>query len=153
MDMTEETPAVDPVFSRICESTTRLTAGVVPRPTMKELQKTAHAETAEYPWEAVVDRILRDPVDTGTLTQQALRAQRDWVVRGGREAPGRGAGSKAKSFVVRTSAKLLARLIFLAVLLPVVVLLLVLIKQKWPDLDIYRILLWMQDTWPTMFPK
>lgn len=147
--MTELTPPVDPVFSRICESTTRLTAGVVSRPTMKDLQKTVQAASAEYPWEAVVDRILREPMDPSQLTKQALRAQRDWVVRGGRQTPGKGVTFKAKSFV----ARLFARLIFLAILLPVVVVLLVLIKQKWPELDIYRILLWMQDMWPSMFPR
>ncbi len=147
--MSEETPRADPVFSRICESTTRLTAGVVSRPTMQELRQTVHASTAEYPWEAVVTRILRDPVDPAKLTKQALRAQRDWVVRGGRETPGKGLTHRAKSFV----ARLVARLIFLAILLPVVVILLVLIKQKWPEMDIYEILRWLQAAWPSMFPK
>ena len=147
--MTKETPSVDPVFSRICESMTRLTAGLVPRPTMKDLQKTVEASTAEYPWEVVVNRILRDRVDPVKVMKQALRAQRDWVVRGGRETPGKGLTYRAKSIV----ARLAARLIFLAILLPVVVILLVLIRQKWPDLDIYVILGWLQDTWPSMFPK
>ena len=147
--MIEETPPVDPIFSSICESTTRLIAGAVSRSTMKELQKTVNAATTVYPWEVVVDRILREQVDQTELTERALRAQRDWVVRGGRQTPGKGLTYKTKSLV----ARLLARVVFLAILIPVVVTLLVLVKQKWPEFDIYRILLWLQNTWPSMFPK
>ena len=147
--MSEETIPVDPVFSRICESTTRLTAGLVNRSTMKELQGAVAASPAEYPWEAVVDRILREPLDTTEVTKKALRAQRDWVVRGGRETPGKSVGYHAKSFV----ARMMARCIFMLIFIPMVVIVLVLVKQKWPELDIYRILHWLQDTWPTVFPR
>jgi hypothetical protein len=145
--MTQETPTSDPVFSQICESNARLMAGQVHKSTLKELQKMVHGSPSEYPWEPVVARILRDPVDVAKFTTQALRSQRDWVVRGGRETPGKGLRRRAKGFV----ARLVARLIFLAVLIPAVVFLLVLVKHKWADADIYRILVWLGEIWPSAF--
>ena len=147
--MTQETPDEDLVFSRICETSARLMAGEVTRSTMKELQKTVRATTDDYPWQPVVDRILGDPVDTEKLVTKALRGQRDWIVRGGRETPGKGVRHHAKSFV----ARIIARLIFLAVLIPLFVALLVLVKYKWPELDIYRILDWLREVWPSVFRK
>jgi hypothetical protein len=145
--MKEETPTPDPVFSRICESSARLMAGLVNKSTIKELQKTVNSSASDYPWEVVVDRVLRDPVEPSKFTTQALRSQRDWVVRGGRETPGKGIRRHTKTFV----ARMLARLIFLAILIPAVVMLLVLVKHKWPDVDIYRILGWLKEVWPAVF--
>ena len=71
----EETPPTDPVFSRICETSTRLMAGVPQRKTIRELQKQVRATDGEYPWESVVERVLDEPVDGDVLVRQALRGE------------------------------------------------------------------------------
>ena len=147
--MAEQTDAATDVFSRICETSTRLMAGTVPRGAMKELQKKVQNDTGSYPWEVVVDRVLLDPVDRDQLTRQALRSHRDWIARGGRETKGRGVRHQAKTFV----ARIVASLMFMAIFIPVVVVALVLVKHAWPDADIYRLLEWLAAVWPSVFAK
>ena len=147
--MSQETPAADSLFSRICETSARPMGGTVQRSTIRSLQKEVRSQAKGYPWQSVVDRILAEPVDQEKMVQQALRSQRDWVVRGGRKTPGKGAKHHAKSFV----AKLLARLIFMAIFIPVVVVLLVLMRHQWPWCDIYRILDWLAEVWPAVFGR
>lgn len=125
----------------------RLMAGAVNRSTMKELQKTVQASPASYPWQAVVERVLAEPIDPEELSTQALKSQRDWVVRGGRETPGKGVSYHAKSFV----ARMVARLIFFGMFVVCAVLVLVLVKARWPEFDIYRLTEWLQRTWPGTF--
>ncbi len=117
---------------------------------MKDLQKVVRSDSASYPWEAVVDRVLAEQVGPSELTKMALKSQRDWVVRGGREAPGPRLRHQAKSFV----AKMLARLIFMAILIIFLVVLLVVCKLCWPAVDIYAANDWLTTTWPSAFgPK
>ena len=90
---------------------------------------------------AVLDRALRDPVDQNELVSRGLRAQRDWVWRGGRTNPGKGAKMQAKTFF----ASLAAKLLFFALYTLALVCFLVLVEQMWPHMDISRILHFLQD--------
>ena len=117
----------------------RLMAGTVSRRTFEGLQRTVAASPAEYPWQVVTKVVLSEPVDDQKVLQQALRAQRDWVLRGGREQPGKSAATHAKTFL----AKLIAQLLFAALFGLVLVVGLLVVKYKWPEMDIYRLLDWI----------
>jgi hypothetical protein len=122
----------------------RLLAGTVSKKTMQSLKRTVAESPAKYPWRSVTEAILAEPVDERELVQQGLRAQREWILRGGREVPGRPASARAKSIV----ARLLAQSIFLFVATLTVLAVLLALKNRWPDVDIYRILTWMQEAKP-----
>ena len=145
--MTTQTPSPDPVFPSICEASARLMGGTVNRSAMKELQKLVQAESGSYPWEEVVERILAGGASQAEVAQAALKAQRDWIVRGGRQNPGKSLRAHSRSLL----ARLLARLIFFGVLLASVVILLVLCKLRWPEMDIYAANDWLAATWPDAF--
>ncbi|MEE2887985.1 MAG: hypothetical protein VX951_11210 [Planctomycetota bacterium] len=145
--MNPETPQPDPVFSRICETSARLMGGVVNRTAMKELQKLVRSESTSYPWEEVVDRVLSSGPPAAELATAALKSQRDWIVRGGRQTPGKNVRHRAKSMV----ARLMARLVFMAILLASVVALLILCKLRWPGVDIYLANDWLAAAWPAGF--
>lgn len=127
----------------------RLLAGAVPRRTMEALKRAVVESPAEFPWKVVTQVVLADPVDEQNLVQQGLRAQRDWILRGGREAPGKPVGQKAKTLI----AKLLAQLIFLSVYSVVVLVLLLALKHKWPGADVYRLLGWLYEVFPGLVPR
>lgn len=118
----------------------RLMAGAVPKRTMEQLRQTVQQNVAEYPWQAVTQAVLAESVDPQRLVQQGLVAQRDWILRGGRETPGPSVGRRAKGLV----ARIVAELIFFVILSVVVVGALMLCKHKWPEVDIYRLLAWLQ---------
>lgn len=139
----------DETMTAVAAVSLRLLAGTVSRKTMEQLQRTVQATPSEYPWQVVTQAVLAEPVDEQKLVQQGLRAQRDWVVRGGRLEPGRSLDVKAKTFV----AKLLTQLIVFVVYALLIVALLLLAKQKWPGFDIYRGLAWLQETFPGAFPR
>jgi hypothetical protein len=82
--------------------------------------------------------VLAEPADPQQLVQKGLRAQRDWIVRGGREVPRPGVGHRAKGLL----ARICAQVIFFAIYSAAVLILLLLLKHKVPGLDIYRILDW-----------
>ena len=145
--MTIQTPSADSVFPSICEASARLMGGTVNRSAMKELQKLVKTESGSYPWEAVVKRILAGGAPPAEVAQAALKAQRDWIVRGGRQNPGKSVRAHAKGLM----ARLMARLIFFGVLLVSVVVLLVLCKLRWPEIDIYAANDWLAATWPSAF--
>lgn len=138
----QATPAelADPELSRLAVAALRLMADAVPKATLGSLKK-RHLSGAEgaYPWRDVTASINSHPVDPQELAQHAVRAQRDWVHRGGRKDPGKSMRNRGKGLV----ANLLAKLIFFALFAAASVALLVLLKHGWPDLDIYRILEWV----------
>lgn len=119
----------------------RLMAGVVSKRTMEQLRRTVQASTAEFPWRIVTQAVLAEPVDPQRLLQQGLQAQRDWIIRGGRETPGPSLGHRTKGFFARIAAQL----IFGAIYALVIVGLLLLLKHRYPDFDIYRVLSWVQS--------
>lgn len=119
----------------------RLMAGAVSKRTMEQLQRTVQQSQGEFPWQVVTQAVLAEPVDEQRLVQQGLQAQRDWIVRGGRERPGPSVGRRAKGFLARLCAQLLFGVLFATVLVAG----LVLLKHKLPDYDIYRLLTWAQD--------
>ncbi|MEY3160220.1 MAG: hypothetical protein RIT25_211 [Planctomycetota bacterium] len=128
-------PASDPL-ANTAEVALRLMAGMVPRKTLQSVQRMAVESTGEYPWRAVHEAVLADPVDPQELLRRGLLAERDWVARGGRETPGPGLKRRAKGFV----AKVLAQLIVFAITLALAVVVLLLVKYRWPEMDVYRVL-------------
>jgi hypothetical protein len=113
----------------------RLLSGAVSRRTLEQLQQTLQQSPSEYPWQVVNQVILAESVDLQQLVQQGLAAQRDWILRGGREIPRPSPVRQAKGMV----ARLVAQLIFGALFAIVLVLVLVLLHHKLPWLDIYRL--------------
>lgn len=122
----------------------RLMAGTVSKKTMDQLQRTLQQSSAEFPWQVVTQAILAEPADPQKIVQQGLRAQRDWILRGGREVPGRTIGTKAKGLL----AKLCAQMIFLALFALVLWIALLLLKHKMPEFDIYKPLYWLYEMFP-----
>lgn len=129
----------DEVEAAVAQASLRLLAGAVPKATLERLRRSAQEAGAEYPWEAVTRAILAESVDAQRLVQQGLNAQRDWVLRGGRENPKPGIGFKAKGLLARLCAQLLFGALFAAVLVAG----LVLAKYKWPAFDIYVAVDWL----------
>lgn len=137
------------VMTSAAEVSLRLLAGSVPRRTLEALKRTVQQSPSEYPWQVVTRAVLAEPVDEQQLVQNGLRAQRDWILRGGRETPGRPLSVQAKTFV----AKVLSQLIFVLVYTVVIAVLLLLLRHRWPELDLYRILDWLYATFPSLRPR
>lgn len=127
----------------------RLMAGTVSRNTMDALKRTVLSSPEDYPWRVVNQVVLGESVDEQRLAEQGIRAQRDWILRGGRENPGKPVGLKVKTFFAKLVAQSIFGLIFAAVL----VLLLLLIKHKWPEINIYWLLDWVRETFPNLLPR
>ncbi len=127
----------------------RLLAGTVSRKTLDALKRTVQASPDEYPWRVVNQVVLAEPFDAQDLAQKGLRSQRDWILRGGRENPGKPLGLQAKTFLAKVVAQLLFGLLFAIVL----VVLLLTINHKWPEINIYRVLEWVRSTFPQLLHK
>lgn len=138
----------DETMTAVAAVSLRLMAGTVSRKTMEQLKRTVQETPSEYPWQVVTQAVLAEAVDEQKLVQQGLRAQRDWVVRGGRQDPGRPLDVRAKTLL----AKLLTQLIVFGLYTVLIIALLLLIKQRVPGFDIYRVLSWLQETFPGAFP-
>ncbi len=123
-------------------------AGAVPRKTMNSLQKVVQARRKDYPWESVLDSILESPMASDRLVHQGLRAQRDWIMRGGRETPRKRLAVQGKTLL----AWLIARTLFFVLFTGAVCALLVLLKQVAPKMDLYIVLNWLQQGFPGVFP-
>jgi len=130
----------DATLQAVAAVSLRLMAGAVPKRTMEQLQRTLQQSPAEFPWQVVTQAVLAEPVDAQRLVQQGLQAQRDWIVRGGRERPAASLARRTKGFV----ARLCAQLIFGVIFTLVVIAALLLLKHKLPAVDIYRVLTWFQ---------
>ncbi len=127
----------------------RLLAGTVSRKTLDALQRTVLASPDEYPWRVVNQVVLGEAVDDQQLAQQGIRAQRDWILRGGRENPGKPLGLQAKTLLAKVTAQSLFAVIFAVVL----VVFLWVAKLRWPEFDVYRPLEWLRSTFPDLLPK
>ena len=130
----------DETLQAVSAVSLRLMAGAVQKRTLDQLRQTVQASPSEYPWQVVTQAVLAETVDPQRLVQQGLVAQRDWILRGGRETPGPSLGRRGKGFL----ARICAELIFFVVMSVVVVGALMLCKHKWPEVDIYRLLAWLQ---------
>ena len=124
----------------IAEVSLRLMAGAVDRRTLEQLKRTVQASPAEFPWQVVTQAVLAAKPDEQQVVQAALVAQRDWILRGGRETP-KPLGRRAKGLV----AKLCAQLMVLGVAALITIIALLVLKYRFPDFDIYRVLTWIQD--------
>ncbi|MBM4060431.1 MAG: hypothetical protein FJ265_04940 [Planctomycetes bacterium] len=136
----------DAASRAVGEASLRLLAGAVSRKTMDQLRRTLQQSTAEFPWQVVTQAILAEPVETQRLLQQGLQAQRDWIMRGGREEPGTPVRVRAKGLL----AKLCAQAIFLSLFSVVLIVALLLLKYKIPGFDIYRVLEWLYELFPSL---
>ncbi len=132
----------DDTLDAVARANLRLMAGFVSKRTMEQLQRTLQQNPSEFPWQVVTQALLAEPVDEQRLVQQALVAQRDWIVRGGRETPRPGVAHRAKGLL----ARLCAQLIFGALYAVVIVVLLLLLEHLNPQLDLSRVLHWFQAT-------
>jgi hypothetical protein len=130
----------DDALQAVAAVSLRLLAGAVSKRTMEQLQRTLQQSQGEFPWQVVTQAVLAEPVEPQRLVHQGLQAQRDWIVRGGRERPSPSLGKRAKGFF----ARLCAQLIFGCLFTLVVVAALLLLKHKLPDFDIYRVLTWFR---------
>ena len=142
--------AVDPVRQQLGEVSLRLLAGAVPGKAFGDARRIIERSGGGYPWEEVNQRVIEDDLEEAQLIRQGLQAQRDWILRGG--APGRKRKSlkaRGKGFV----AFVLSRLIFFVFYTVAVVVLLVMLKHHWPQIDVYVALEWLRDTFPTVFPR
>ena len=149
--MTEPTPTPprDPVREQLGEASLRLLAGVVPAGTMAELRGEIMSSPEAFPWKAVNERILADPVDAAQLTQAGLRGQRDWILRTGR--PQARPPTRRRSMKVRTKslvAYLIVRSVFFVVYAAALIVVLILLKHHWSWFDIYSVLDWLRDQQP-----
>lgn len=124
-------------------------AGVVPPTTRRALLQRVRKAGGDYPWEAVVDAVLADPVDDTRLLQRGLLAQRDWVSRPEREPVGRRVRRRSRSAL----AWLLSRVIFFAIYTGAAIVLLVLLELRWPQLDISALGDWLRTTFPAVFGR
>lgn len=131
----------DETMAAVAGVSLRLLAGAVTKRTMEQLKRTVDQSPAEYPWQVVTQVVLSEPVEPQRLVQQGLQAQRDWIVRGGRETPSRPLTQQAKGLV----AKVVAQMVFLGVYTAVVVVALLALKYRFPGVDIYRVLGWLSS--------
>jgi len=129
----------DPTIARVAETSLRMMAGAVSPSTLRAARALAEGSPS-YPWEDVVGLVLRDATDPSALVQRGLEAQRDWLARGGAEpiAPTR------RRRTLKTRAKgalaaLLVRGVFYLVIAVLFAVLLVLLRYRFPWLDIYAI--------------
>lgn len=150
-DPSDEGP--DPVRQQVGEASLRLIAGVVPESTMSEVRGEIMGNPGAFPWRAVNDRLVADPVDEQALIEAGLRAQRDLILGGGGKQ-GVGRRKARRSLKVRSQslvAYLLVRSIFFVLYTVAVVIALLLVKQNWPHLNIYTLLEWLQSALPGLF--
>jgi hypothetical protein len=133
--------APDATLQAVAGVSLRLMAGTVSKKTLENLRRAVQASPAEYPWQVATRAILAEPAEPQRLVQQGLVAQRDWILRGGRETPGPRLSTRTKGLVARICAQLIFGLIYAVV----IVVLLLLLKHKLPDWDIYRLLGWFQQ--------
>jgi hypothetical protein len=142
MTSTPPEPAPDNTLDMVARANLRLMAGTVSKRTMEQLQRTLQQNPSEFPWQVVTQVLLAEPVDEQRLVQQALVAQRDWIVRGGRETPKPGLGYRAKGLL----ARICAQLIFGVIYAVVIVVLLMLLEHIDPAFDLSRAVHWFQQT-------
>ena len=80
----ESRPAGEDTLGQIAQVSLRLLAGSVSKRSLEGLKRTLEASPSEYPWQVVTKVVLSEPCDEQDLAQRGLRAQRDWILRGGK---------------------------------------------------------------------
>ncbi len=152
--MTEQPPSLaeqDTMIARVGEVSLRMMAGAIAPSRLRALEHTVRRSTSNYPWQEVVDLVLDDAMDPSDLVNRGLRAQRDWIARGGRPS---GAARRRVRLRVRLKTWLafaIVRGVFYALLAVAFVIVLLLLKAGWPEIDIYRALDWLRDVMPGLF--
>jgi hypothetical protein len=141
----------DTMIARVGEVSLRMMAGAIAPGRLRALEHTVRRSTANYPWQEVVDLVLDDPMDASDLVNRGLRAQRDWIARGGRPPGGERRRARAATRLKTWLAFALVRGFFYALLAVAFVLVLLLLKAGWPEIDIYRVLDWLRDALPGLF--
>lgn len=134
------------VADAVAQVSLRLLAGAVERPLFAQLQRQLAAAPDSYPWQEATRALLASPVDAQQLVQRGLQAQRDWILRGGRETPRPTLARRAKGLLARLCAQLLFAVLFAVVLLVA----LLAVKHRWPEFDVYQVLDWLYRTFPAL---
>lgn len=115
---------------------------------MAALRREILSSPEAFPWKAVNDLIVADPIDPAQLTQDGLRGQRDWILRTGRPKPGRrSAKVRGKNFL----AYLIVRSVFFVLYAAALIVVLILLKHHWSWFDIYAVLDWLREALPGVF--
>jgi hypothetical protein len=134
-------------FSAAGEVAMRLLADRVPRPTMAALQRLVQEGRDQYPLAAIAKALAADPIGDAELYQQLLRAERDWILRGGRERRAIAASRPNKSLL----ARILGQSLLVAVTALAVLSVLLAIKVRHPEL-LDAAFDWLHTTFPQTFP-
>jgi hypothetical protein len=142
-------------IGKIADASLRMMAGAVSPDCQRALREIVHANPEQYPWERVIDIVLAEPADPSELANRALVAQRKWILRSsGESRPARSRPNRSLSVVVKTwIAIALVRGGFQIALAAVFVVLLLVLKSRWPRADVYRILDWLRETLPGLFGR
>ena len=142
---------------RIALTSLRMMAGAVPRDVVDRLHSRMRAEP-EYPWEEVVDAVLAEPVAASQLVNKGVLAHRNWLASGGAANPAPAAqavgGRRRKTLKTRGKTALAMAIVkggFFILYTVVVILVLVLLRHKWPWMDIYRLLDGLKQLLPGVF--
>ena len=148
----------DARVARLGEASLRLMSDSVAPATLERARRAIEASPDVYPWEEVVDELLRDPVEPTALFQAGLVAQRDWIERGGApkppvaapiarapvttrsDGPRRAAPRKSASFYFKTFvAMLIVRGTFYGIMIVALLVALILLRERYPGFDIYQL--------------
>lgn len=149
------------LVDRVAATSLRMMAGTVPSHVVDHLQSRLYARPDAYPWDEVVDTILAEPVEPNDLVNKGIISHRNWLLRGGRSGQegGRGSssgGRRTPSLKVRGKTLLAAAIVksgFFVIYTATVVMVLVLLRHKFPSFDIYRILDGLREALPSIFAR
>ena len=127
----------DPTFARVAEASMRMFAGVVPGPRRSEVAKLAReAGDGGYPWQAIADRVVADPMRPDELVQRSLVAQRNWVAQNSKPSVGKQLARANKTVLAWIIGRSIATLIWFVMF----VLVALLVKIRFPAADLYHVL-------------
>ena len=134
-------------FSAASEVAMRLLSERVPRPTMAALQRLIQESGGQYPLPAIAKTLAADPIGDAELYSQLLRAEREWILRGGRERRAVGPSRPNRSLLARMLGQSL--LVVVTALAVLSVLLAIRVRHpEWIDgaFD------WLHTAFPQTFP-
>jgi hypothetical protein len=129
----------DVTVAKVAETCLRMMAGSVTPGVKRSIADVAKRSPDAYPWEAICDLVVGEPVDPSDLVNRGIAAQRDWVQSGG-AAPGRAAPRmprpRASNAFKRLLAMAVVRSVFYVIFAVVFAVGLILIRENW-GFDLY----------------
>lgn len=149
--MSEQAPAPDRSTAQLAAAaqiSLRLLSGTVPPATLTRMQEVVRDAPDGFPLGALVKLLGEAEVSPHGLLQQATRAQREWILRGGRRERTPVVRHRGKTML----AKMLGQLLMVGATVLATVAVLVALRHHRPDLDVYRLQDWLHATFPQFFP-